>query len=110
MVTDLLLSFALASSGYSAIRLSMKGTPNFKGAILKITSAALSRWLGAALVFVSAIPVVNGAFSALIGWACWFFCVLPIAGLPLILLWSFNQKAALLAPPFAFIMGWAALI
>lgn len=107
MMAALLLSNALAALGYSAIRLSMKGAPRFKASVSRET---VFRWLGAALILVSAMPAVNGAFAALVGWACWFFCVLPIAGLPLILLWPFNQKAALLAPPFAFTMGWAALI
>lgn len=101
MVAALLLSCALAASGYSAIRASMKGAPSVlvgRGRPIPL------RWLGGILLILSVAPVAGSASSALIGWVCWMFCVLPIAGMPLILAFPYAPKASLIAPPLIFLI------
>lgn len=43
-----------------------------------------------------------GAATVPIGLVTWLFCVSALAAFPLILLWPFNHRLAIILPPVAF--------
>jgi hypothetical protein len=95
----LFLSLALVAAGFSLLRLSLRGAWQevFAGST---GDARLPARLGAiALLVLSPVPWLAVAAGAVVGWMAWLFCILPLGGLPLIAMWPFERRMALVAPP-----------
>jgi hypothetical protein len=106
MTGALFISLAIASTGFSLMRLSLgNGARDLIGIRLR-GSVRARRYTAVFLLGVSAMMWGLGAATVPIGLVTWLFCVSALAALPLILLWPFNHRLAIILPPVAFaIMG-----
>ncbi|AMK20103.1 MULTISPECIES: DUF3325 family protein [Sphingobium] len=102
MTSALFISLAIASSAFSLMRLSLgNGTRDTIG--IKLPGSVRSRrWTAVCLLTLSAMMWSLGAAAIPIGLVTWLFSVSALAALPLILLWPYRPRSAIIMPPIAF--------
>lgn len=109
MIGALFMSLAVGCVGFSALRLSMSNASRATfGPRIRIRTA-VTGWGGALLLILSALPWTFMSSSPLIGVITWLFCILPLAALPLIIIWPFRPRAALAVPALIFLVAAAVL-
>jgi len=98
-MAPLYLSFALASLGFSALRLSTVSGRRDMAFIAAALPPWISRCIAAILLAGSLVAIVAAPIGDIIEILCWFFCVMPLAALPAIFIWPYRPRLALLAIP-----------
>lgn len=104
----LFLTLAIAAGGFAALRLSVEDSWKMAFGGQHDALKLPLRLIAIVLLGLSAFVWVTHATSSVVGWMSWLFCVLPLAPLPLITIWPYRPRAAVMVPPLvlAFCAVW----
>jgi len=98
-------SLAIASAGFSVLRLSLGHAALYLSNTRIAETRSLLRWISVFLFLLSAMAWIMNADTIAIGLTTWLFCILAIAASPLILLWPYGARRAIIMPALAFAIG-----